>query len=109
MITVKLIYNEIDPNGAPYVSQQAWSGAGFIVTVFLKPSTEMVICQADGPGQTIHSFPNIKVYPLLAYKGCKVTFIYEFLRDVQNLDANILWCTKIEILDIKTCKPGSFA
>jgi hypothetical protein len=56
---------------------------------------------------------NFKVDPTIAVSTCKFVFLYEFHRDVKDLDADIFrvghWHVKVEIFEVNGAEVRSFA
>ena len=62
----------------------------FIVTGFVEAFAEKIICQFSSLWQEVASVKIFEIDPSIAVLLSEVVFVNEYLRDIQDLDANII-------------------
>ncbi len=109
----KVINNEAELDGTPFVAPEARGGFRFIVAFSKKARSEEIVGQDAGLGKAIAALANFKVDPTVAVSTLKLVFLYEFCWDVGDLDADIFrvghWRIKVEIFEVNGSEVCFFA
>jgi hypothetical protein len=100
----KVIFDEAELNGAPFVAPEARGGISFIVPLGKDARSEEIVSQDAGLGKAIASLANFEVDPTIAVPTCKLVLLNEFRWDVGDLDATIFWVghwrIEVEVLEV---------
>jgi hypothetical protein len=83
----KVIYDEAELEGTPFVAPEARRGSSFIEALRDKAGSKKVIGKDAGLGKSVTALANFKIDPAVSVATNKVVFIDEFFRDVGKLDA----------------------
>jgi hypothetical protein len=87
----KVINNQIELDGTPFVAPETRDGFSFIVPFSKKAGLEEIVGKYAGLGQVIAALANFEVDPNVAVPTtCKVVLLNEFRWDVHDFDADIL-------------------
>jgi hypothetical protein len=78
----KVINNEAELEGTPFVVPEAWHGGCFIDSFSDKGGTKKIIGKDTSLGKPITAPPNFKIDPAIAVTANKVVFRDEFIQDV---------------------------
>ncbi len=109
----KVIYDEAELNGAPFVAPEAWGRINFIVPLGKEARSEEIVSQDAGLGKAIAALSNFKVDPTVAVLTRKLVLLNEFRWDVGDLDADIFWVghwrIKVKVLEVNGAEARSFA
>ncbi len=109
----KVIYDEAELDGAPFVAPEVWGGISFIVTFGKEATSEEIVGQDAGLGKAIAALTNFEVDPAIAVTTHKLVLLNEFHWDVGDLDADIFWvghwCVEVEVLEVNGAEARSFA
>ncbi len=109
----KVIYNEAELDGAPFVAPEARGGISFIVPLDKEVRSEEIVSQDAGLGKAIAVLANFEVNPTVAVPTSKLVLLNEFRWDVGDLDADIFWVEhwriEIEVLEVDGSEARSFA
>jgi hypothetical protein len=109
----KVIYNETELDGAPFVAPETRGGISFIVAFGKEVRTEEIIGQDAGLGKATATLANLEVDPTIAITTRKLELLNEFRWDVGDLDADIFrvghWRVKVEVLEVNGAEARSFA
>jgi hypothetical protein len=106
----KVINNECEHDGAPFVAPEPGGGGCLVVVEFGKTVSEEFVGKDACLGETVHATVHLKLDPRVAGKLVELVLIDEFLGDIRKLDADVLWPVnrgvKIEVLEVHGGKPG---
>jgi len=109
----KVIYNEAELDGTPFVAPEARGGFSFVVAFSKKAGSEKIVGQNASLGKAIAALVNFKVDPTIAVSTCKLVLFNKFGRDVCDFDADILrirhWGIKVEVLEVDGAELCTFA
>ncbi len=109
----KVIYNEAELDGAPFVAPETRGGISFIVTFRKKARLEEILGHDASLGKAIAALANIEVDPTVAVTTRKLVLLNEFRWDVGDLDADIFrvghWRVEVEVLEVNGAEARSFA
>ena len=83
----KVINNEAELDGKPFVAPETRGGFHLVVAFSKKARSEEIVGQDASLGKAITALVNFKVNPTVAVSTCKLLFFYEFRWDVGDLDA----------------------
>ncbi len=87
----KVVKSECKHDGVPLVMPETRDGGCLVVGKFGKVVLVEVVCKDACLGETGHAMVHFKVDPAVAGKLVEFVFNDEFLGDVSNLDADVLW------------------
>jgi hypothetical protein len=109
----KVIYNEAELDGAPFVAPETWGGISFIVAFGKKARSEEIVGHDAGLGKAIAALANFEVDPTVPVTTRKLVLLNEFCWDVRDLDADIFrvghWRVEVEVLKVNGAEAHSFA
>jgi hypothetical protein len=109
----KVIYDEAELDGVPFVAPEARGGISFIVTFGKEVRSEEIVGQDVGLGKAIAALANFEVDPTVVVTTRKLVLLNEFRWDVRDLDADIFWvghwCVEVEVLEVNGAEARSFA
>ena len=74
----KVIYDEAELDGVPFVAPEARGGINFIVAFGKEAKSEEIVGQDAGLGKTIAALANFKVDPTVAVTTHKLVLLNEF-------------------------------
>jgi hypothetical protein len=74
----KVIYDEAELNGAPFVAPEARGGIDFIVPLGKEVRSEEIVSQDAGLGKAIAALSNFEVDPTVAVLTRKLVLLNEF-------------------------------
>ena len=86
----KVIYNESKYNRMPFFSPKAWCGETLVLTMFDKMFLKEVYGKYFRLWESINDTANFEVDPTITHVFVKVLFINKFLRNVSDIDVDIL-------------------
>ena len=78
----KVIDDEAELEGMPFVVPEAWRGGCFIESFSEEVGTKKIIGQDTSLGKLITALPNFKVDPAFVVTATEVVFREEFVRDI---------------------------
>ncbi len=78
----KVINNEAELEGTPFVAPEAWRGGCFIESFSKEAGTKKIIGKDTSLGKPITALPNFKIDPAFTVTATEVVFHEEFVRDV---------------------------
>jgi hypothetical protein len=78
----KVVDNEAELEGMPFVVPEAWRGGCFIEYFSEEAGTKKIIGQDTSLGKPITALPNFKLDPAFGVMATKVVFREEFVQDV---------------------------
>ena len=81
----KVIYDEAELDGAPFVAPKAWGEISFIVTFGKEARSEVIVGQDAGLGKAIAALADFKVDPTVAVTTRKLVLLNEFCWNVGDL------------------------
>ena len=106
----KVINNETELDGTPFVAPEAWGGFGLIISFSKKAGSEEIVGKNAGLGKAITALANFQVDPTITLTTLKFVLLNEFCQNVCNFNADIFrvrhQSTKVEILEVdgaETC------
>jgi hypothetical protein len=109
----KVINNEAELDGMPFVAPEARGGFHLVVTFNKKAGSEEIIGEDASLGQTITTLANFKVDPTIAVHTCKLVFFHEFSGDIRDFDPDVLrvghWGIEVEVLEVDGAEAHAFA
>jgi hypothetical protein len=101
---IKVINNEAELDGSPFVAPETRSGSRFIVSFSFEPATEKIVGQDACLGKTITSLANFKVDPTIPILTGEIVFFNELRRNVRDLDADVFrvghGSVEVEVLQV---------
>ncbi len=104
----KVINDEAELDGLPFVAQETRSGSRFVVSFGFKAGAKKIVGQDACLGKTITSLVNFKVDPTIPVLTGEIVFVNELCRNVQDLDADIfrvgLGSVEVEVLQVDRAK-----
>jgi hypothetical protein len=86
----KVINNEAELDGTPFMTPEARGGFCFIVSFCKKAGLEEIIGQNAGLGKAVAALANFEVDPTIAVSTRKLVFVNEFCWGVYDFDADVL-------------------
>ncbi len=108
VFNTKVINNEAELDGSPFVAPETRSGSRFVVTFGLKASAKEIVGQDACLGKTITSLASFKVDPTITILTGEIVFFNELCRYVQDLDADVFWVrhgsVEVEVLQVDQAK-----
>ncbi len=78
----KVVNNEAELEGTPFVAPEAWRGGCFIESFSEEAGAKKITGQDTSLGKPITALPNFKMDPAFAVTATEVVFREEFVRDV---------------------------
>ena len=109
----KVINNETELNGTPFMAPETRGGFSFIVTFSKKAGSEEIVGQYPGLGKAIAALANFEVDPTVVVPTCKFVLLNDFRWDVRVFDADILrvgyWGIEVEVLEVDGAGVRTFA
>jgi hypothetical protein len=109
----KVIYNEAELDGTPFVAPEARGGFSFIIALCKKAGSEEIVGQNAGLGKAIAAAADFKVDPTAAVSTRKLVFLNDFCWDVCDFDVDILrighWGIEVEVLEVDGAESRAFA
>ncbi len=78
----KVINDEVELEGMPFVAPEAWHGGCFIESFSKEAGTKKIIGQDTSLGKSITALPNFKIDPAVVVTATKVVFREKFVWDV---------------------------
>jgi len=109
----KVINNEAELDGTPFVAPEARGGFHLVVTFNKKARSEEIIGKDASLGQTITTLANFVVDPTIAVRTCKLVFFHKFSGDIRDFDADVLrvghWGIEVEVLEVEGAEARAFA
>ncbi len=105
----KVVNNECNHDGAPFVVPKPKGGGCLVVVEFGKAVSEEFVGKDACLGETIHATAHFKVDPGVVGNLVELVLVDEFLGDVLKLDVDVLWPdewgVQIEVLEVHGGKP----
>ncbi len=109
----KVIYDEAELDGAPFVAPETRDRISFIVAFGKEVRSEDIVGQDAGLGKAIAALANFEVDPTVTVTTRKLVLLKEFRWDVGDLDADIFrvghWYVEVEVLEVNGAEGRSFA
>ena len=109
----KVINNETELDGMPFVVPETRGGFRLKVTFSKKVGLEEIVGQNAGLGKAIAVLANFKVDPAIAVRACRLVLLNEIRWDVCDFDADILgvghWGIEVEVLEVDGAEACAFA
>jgi hypothetical protein len=109
----KVIYNEAELNGTPFVAPEARGGFSFVIAFSKKAGSEEIVGQNASLGKAIAASANFEVDPTIPVSSRKLVLFNEFCWDVCDFDADILrighWGIEVEVLEVDGAESRAFA
>jgi hypothetical protein len=109
----KVIYNEAEFDGTPFVVPEAGGGFSFIIALSKEAGLEEVVGQNAGLEKAIAAAANFEVDPTVAVSTRKCVLFNEFCWNVCDFDADILrighWGIKVEVLEVNGAESCAIA
>ncbi len=106
----KVINDETDLDGMPFVVPEARGGIGFVISLSKKGGLEEIVGKNAGLGKAVTALANFKVNPTITLPNFKFVFLNEFCQNVCNFNVDILRVRhlgiKVEVLEVdgaETC------
>jgi hypothetical protein len=106
----KVINNETELDGTPFVAPEAWGGFGFVISLSKKAGSEKIVGKNASLGKAITALANFEVNPTTTLATFKFVFLNEFHQNVCNFNVDIFrvrhWGIKVEVLEVdgaETC------
>ena len=100
----KVIDDEAELDGLPFVAPETRSGSRFVVSFGFKAGAKKIVGQDACLGKTITSLANFKVDPTIPILTGEIVFFNELRRNVRDLDADVFWVghgsVKVEVLQV---------
>ncbi len=100
----KVVNNECKHEGTPLVAPEIGGGGCLVVVEFVKAVSEEVVSKDACLGETVHATAHFEVDPGVTGKLVELVLVNEFLGDVSELDADVLWPVaqgaEIEVLEV---------
>ncbi len=89
----KVINNETELDGMPFVAPEAWGGFGLVISLSKKGGIGGDHWQECRPGEGHNSLENLEVDPPVTIAALKVVLLNEFRRNVRyfNVDVFGVW------------------
>ena len=73
----KVVYDQTELNGAPFVMPKSWCGRCFIITLDDKARAEEIVCEDPGLRKAIAALADFIIYPAIAVPSGQVVFLNE--------------------------------
>jgi hypothetical protein len=109
----KVIYDEAELEGTPFVAPETWRGISFIEALSKEAGSKKVIVKDARLGKSITALANFKIDPAVLVATNKVVCIDEFFRDVGELDAYIFGIghghVQIEVFEVDGAEASTFS
>jgi hypothetical protein len=109
----KVINNETELDGMPFVAPEAWGGGNLVISLSKKGRLEEIVGKNASLGKAITALTNLKVDPPITIATLKVVFLKEFHRNVNNFNADIFgvwyWSIEIDVLEVDGSEPSALA
>ncbi len=109
----KVIYDETELEGTPFVVPETWHGSSFIEALSNEVGPKKVIGKDAGLGKSVTALTNFKIDPAVSVATIKVVFIDEFFRDVGKLDVYIFGIghghVQIEVFEVNGAEASTFS
>jgi hypothetical protein len=106
----KVINDETELDGMPFVAPKAQGGFGFVISFSKKAGSEEIIGNNVSLGKAITALANFKVNPIVMLTTLKFVLLNEFRQNVCNFNADIFrvrhQSIKVEVFEVdgaKTC------
>ncbi len=100
----KVINNETELDGMPFVVPKAWGGIGLVISLSKKAGLEEIVGKNAGLGETITALANLEVDSPITIATLKVVFLDEFLWNISNFNADVFgvwhWSIEVEVLEV---------
>jgi hypothetical protein len=100
----KVIYDEAELDGTPFVAPETLGGFSFIVAFGKKVRAEEIIGQDASLGKAIAALANFEVDPTVVVTTSKLVLLNEFRWDIGDLDAYIFRVghrrVEVEVLEV---------
>jgi hypothetical protein len=104
IFNTKVIHNEAELDGSPFVAPETRSGSRFVVTFGLKAGAKEILGQDACLGKTITSLANFKVDPTVTILTGEIVFFNELRWYVRDLDADVFrvghGSVEVEVLQV---------
>jgi hypothetical protein len=84
----KVINNETDLDGTPFVAPETRGGFGFVISFRKKAGSEEIVGKNAGLGQAIRVLRNFKVNPTVTLVTFKFVFLNEFCQKCLRFQCN---------------------
>jgi hypothetical protein len=109
----KVIYDEAELEGMPFVAPETRRGSSFIEALSNKAGLKKVIGKDAGLGKSVKALANFKKDPAISVATNKVVFIDEFFRDVGEFNAYIFGIrhgrVQIEVFEVGGAEASTFS
>jgi hypothetical protein len=106
----KVINDETELDGTPFVVPEAWGGFGFVISFSKKARLKKIIGENASLGKAIIALANFKVDPTVTIATVKFVLFNEFCQNVCYFNVDIFkvrhWSIEVEILEVngaETC------
>jgi hypothetical protein len=106
----KVINNETELDGTPFVAPEAWGGFSFVISFSKKVESEEIIGKNASLGKAITALVNFEVDPTVMIATLKFVLLNEFRRNVSNFNTDTFrvrhWSIEVNILEVdgaETC------
>jgi hypothetical protein len=113
IFNTKVIYDEAELEGTPFVAPETWHGSSFIEALSNEAGSKKVIGKDAGLGNSVTALANFKIDPAILVVTNKVVLIDEFFRDVEELDAYIFGVghkrVQIEVFEVNGAEASTFS
>jgi hypothetical protein len=80
----KVINNETELDGTPFMVPEAWGGFGFVISFSKKVGLEEIVGKNASLGKAITAQANFKVDPTVTIATLKFVLLNEFLQSIYN-------------------------
>ena len=106
----KIVDDESEHDGSPFVPPKPWSGFALVVTTFSETGCEKLVCEDARLREPVNALSDFEVNPIIVDTLLEVVLGDEFVGDVGELDFDVLWSVKwsleIKVGDIEGAELG---
>jgi hypothetical protein len=109
----KVINNEAELVGVPFVVPEAWGIFGFVISFSKKAGLEKIVDKNAGPGKAITALMNFEVNPTIMLTTLKFVLFNEFHQNVCNFNVDIFrvrhQSIKVEVIEVNGAETCAWA
>ncbi len=109
----KVINNETELDGKPFVAPEARGGFGFIISFSKKAGLEEIVGEDANLGKAITALANFEVNLTVTFATFKFVFLNGFCQNVCNFNADIFrvrhWGIKVDVFEVDGAETYTWA
>ncbi len=91
VLDAKIINNQDESDWAPFVMPKSCHGGALVVAMAIEALAEKVVSQPAGLFETIDSFGDNEVDPIMMGITCEIVFLNNFVGDIRKADSDKFW------------------